>query len=875
MDLSIILAMQRCAYKAWLLNKEQTLTTEPGSVLKIGTTLSNDKIAAVAWRLLQDTLDELPGTTKAVEAKAKKLLAAAQETVQKETPPAFYRNKHCPECQFRESCHKKLLERDCISLLAGMTPKTLAKYHNRGFFTITQLSFAFRPRKRRMAGKIAGTYLWELKALAIREKKTYVLRSPELAEQQDAIYIDFEGLPDEDYIYLIGVLVKSKGGEKQSYAFWADNKAQEKEGFDALLNLLNQYPDVPVYHYGSYEVKNIKRIAKLWGDDFGQALTEISKRLVNLLGYLRTNVYPPIYSNGLKEIGKFLGYEWTEGNADGLQSIEWRKKWEQKHEECWKEKLTQYNLDDCKALELMHHWLCQLTSGSSVEPVQQVGEMKRPSPYKFHNNPEYGEDFQHISKAAYFDYQRNKIYWRTAKAPVKAKALTKKPIKTRLGRGVVTWKPKKTNEVVYAVPLKKCPYCGCAKLYQIASPIQKYKQTDLKFTSAGAKQWVTEYRSTSGKCAECWKHFNNGLVRRPHYGDNIMAWAINLYVNYNISNALISRLLYEQFGIWANPLYFVSKKGRWWDRWKEEINYIKKIVLQSPVIHIDETSVKLAKDKGYVWTFATTHTVYYHLTLNREADFLHEWLKDYKGIIVTDFFPAYEALSIKRQKCLVHLIRDLNDDLFKNPFDNEFRLVVVAFGKLLRRITETIDRFGLKKNHLQKHLKDTQEFYSQFLDKAANSELSIKYSKRLKKHWEELWTFLNYDGIPWNNNNAEAALKAFALYRRGVNGQVGEKGMREYLEMLSLAQTCRFRDISFLDFLRHKAGIWQNADGNALPPYLPFAQARLFTRQLEIKSRKDWFLWCESAKHPAFLPIDPFAEYKNKGWVSWPDWLGY
>jgi len=76
--------------------------------------------------------------------------------------------------------------------------------------------------------------------------------------------------------------------------------------------------------------------------------------------------------------------------------------------------------------------------------------------------------------------------------------------------------------------------------------------------------------------------------------------------------------------------------------------------------------------------FATTHTVYYHLTLSREAGYLQEWLRDYKGVIVTDFYPAYESLPVKQQKCLVHLIRDLNDDLIKNPFDEEYITIVVS-----------------------------------------------------------------------------------------------------------------------------------------------------------------------------------------------------
>ena len=57
----------------------------------------------------------------------------------------------------------------------------------------------------------------------------------------------------------------------------------------------------------------------------------------------------------------------------------------------------------------------------------------------------------------------------------------------------------------------------------------------------------------------------------------------------------------------------------------------------------------------------------------------------------------------------------------------------------------------------------------------------------------------------WNNNNAEAAVKAFALHRRSVNGIVTASRLPQYLEMLSVAQTWRYRKMSFLDVLRRKA----------------------------------------------------------------------
>jgi hypothetical protein len=360
-----------------------------------------------------------------------------------------------------------------------------------------------------------------------------------------------------------------------------------------------------------------------------------------------------------------------------------------------------------------------------------------------------------------------------------------------------------------------------------------------------------------------------------HYGDNLFAFAVNQYISYNISNEKISKMIQEQFAIWISPLYLVNYKEKWWKRWKPEVEYIWQIIKNSPVIHIDETSMHLDKGDGYVWVFATPHTVFYHYTATREGDFLHEWLKDYKGTIVTDFFPCYESLPVNRQKCLIHLIRDLNDDLFKNPFDEEYKAIVVGFNTLLRRIIETIDRYGLRKLNLQKHIKDTEYFLHQFIEPTYKSELAIKCAKRFKKHWNQLWTFLGSDGVPWNNNNAEAAVKAFAQYRRGVKGQVGEHGLREYLQMLSIAQTCRYRNILFLSFLRYKAGIWQNIHPDALPGYLPFNQAKLYVHRLGFQRKAEWIEWSHSSKRPAFIPLTPNSTYKNSGWIDWHDWVGF
>ena len=48
----------------------------------------------------------------------------------------------------------------------------------------------------------------------------------------------------------------------------------------------------------------------------------------------------------------------------------------------------------------------------------------------------------------------------------------------------------------------------------------------------------------------------------------------------------------------------------------------------------------------------------------------------------------------------------------------------------------------------------------------------------------------------------EHAIKAFALLRRVIEGKTTEKGLREFLILLSICETCKYKSVDFLEFLR-------------------------------------------------------------------------
>ena len=56
--------------------------------------------------------------------------------------------------------------------------------------------------------------------------------------------------------------------------------------------------------------------------------------------------------------------------------------------------------------------------------------------------------------------------------------------------------------------------------------------------------------------------------------------------------------------------------------------------------------------------------------------------------------------------------------------------------------------------------------------------------------------------------------------------------------------------------------------------YQPFKQARAFAHNLGLKGKGDWAKWCKTDARPKDIPTNPPEVYRNKGWVSWGDWLG-
>ena len=149
----------------------------------------------------------------------------------------------------------------------------------------------------------------------------------------------------------------------------------------------------------------------------------------------------------------------------------------------------------------------------------------------------------------------------------------------------------------------------------------------------------------------------------------------------------------------------------------------------------------------------------------------------------------------------MHLIRDLNDELWKNPFNTELEEFVAAFKDLISPIMDDVSKYGLKKRNLAKHERAVDRFYnSTILGREFKGEVVRTFQKRLLRYRDSLFTFLKEDGIPWNNNMAERAIRHLAVQRK-ISGSFFKRTAEHYLTLLGIGQTCRFQDKSFLGFL--------------------------------------------------------------------------
>jgi len=744
-----------------------------------------------------DNYDSLKVRIAALTSEVRKLTRKIANLLSSNSPPDLVLNRHCAECEFQARCRQKAIEKDHLSLLSRMTEKERKKFNSKGLFTVTQLSYTFRPRRRtkRLAAK-REKYRHSLKALAIRERKIHIVGSPELKIEGTHVYLDVEGLPDRDFYYLIGVRIKTAEGNIQ-HSLWADRADDEKKIWTNFLHILSGIENPILIHYGSFETTFLKRMCDRYGEPpASSVMAQVIESAVNLLSVTFAQIYFPTFSNGLKEIAGYLGFAWSNPSASGVQTIAWRHEWEVAKTPSIKASILTYNAQDCEALERLAGKLAELfqssphADGSIENNVVNTDMVKRDSPYGFKRNAFLFPELDIINKAAYWDYQRERVY-------VKSNPRLKATV-SRSSRDKKVLSPNKTIDCPRPPCCPKCRsknFFGHGKRRKIV--------IDLKFMQHGIKRWITRYQFHRYKCQDCGATFFGKKTWTTHnFGPGILAYSIYQNIGLRVPQDTVDRCLNKLFALNLGIGTTRRFKANTAKLYEGTYDTLLKRLCNGRLLHADETKISVEGKDGFVWVFANMEEVAYVYSKTRQGDTLQHLLKDFTGVLVSDFYAAYDGIQCPQQKCLIHLIRDLNDAVLEYPYDEQLKSLVKSFADLVKPMVDTVDRHGLKSHFLRKHLVFVERFYKQLSGTDFQSEAARAIKKRFEKNKDKLFTFLVHDGVPWNNNNAEHAIKAFAMLRRVIQGVTSEKGIRDYLVLLSLSQTCKYKELDFLDFLR-------------------------------------------------------------------------
>jgi len=505
----------------------------------------------------------------------------------------------------------------------------------------------------------------------------------------------------------------------------------------------------------------------------------ISHSAHNILSVLYGRVYFPTYSNGLKDIASYLGFKWSIEEPSGQRSLALRRAWELTGSDTAKQDLINYNSDDCAALEVVVKTLLQLIPRDGVSPTAlqfpnaaHVDSLKPQTPYRLGPVDFVLPELDQINKCAYWDYQRDRIYIRS---------------NPRLRRVAKRKQRKKRRRIlpvnVTVSPSRPWKCAGCASNSITMNGRHSKLLYDLRFTSGGVKRWVSKYIIDHYKCRSCGMSFPSDVYEwtRHRYGLQLLAYVIHNIIELHIPQFKLSGSMHTLFGYQVGQPTINGLKRRAAELYQNAHEEIKHTLLHGRLIHADETHLSTKSSSGYVWVFTSMEEVVYLWSATREGNVAQEFLSGFNGVLVSDFYAAYDSISCAQQKCLVHLIRDLNEDVLKEPFNEEMKALVHEFTTLLKPVVETIDRFGLKAHFLKKHRVEVARFYERLLPRNYKTELARKAQDRFRRNQGKLFTFLDHDSVPWNNNNAEHAIKAFAALRNVIEAFSTESGIRDYL----------------------------------------------------------------------------------------------
>lgn len=218
-------------------------------------------------------------------------------------------------------------------------------------------------------------------------------------------------------------------------------------------------------------------------------------------------------------------------------------------------------------------------------------------------------------------------------------------------------------------------------------------------------------------------------------------------------------------------------------------------VAQSAVLSADETGWRLNGLTHWLWGFATSTFCYYRITKSRASPVVEEVLgRFFQGILICDFWGAYNKIAaLAKQRCFYHLLTELVKVDQHNPSANW-----KAFRKKLSRLLKDAIRLSEKRRQVapevyQRLKGRLDRRLEQFLSDDDQDRDAQRLLKRLRRHQQELFTFLEYEGVSPYNNHAEQQMRSPVLTRKVSQQNRSDEGAKTQSILMTLFRSAQLQ----------------------------------------------------------------------------------
>lgn len=344
--------------------------------------------------------------------------------------------------------------------------------------------------------------------------------------------------------------------------------------------------------------------------------------------------------------------------------------------------------------------------------------------------------------------------------------------------------------------LTTCPKCEAAFPEASQTPQQVYERIELP----PLRPDVTQVRLFGGRCGCCGERVSAtapvGLEQGSPFGHSIAAMVVYLHYAHAIGMERLVTLMDELFSLSISEGAISNILARARQPLLDATAAIENVVLASPVICSDETSVRVKGKTWWEWVFIGTLAVLHVIQPSRGKAVVSALFGAIRPEVwVSDMLGSQRGHGVLWQVCLAHLLREAQyaiecgDTAFSAPF-RWLLLRAIAIGR--RRET-------LRDATLKQYLYDLDRRLDRIMAAVPVGEPGRKLHKRMLAYRAHLFVFMINRAVPCTNNVSERHLRPSVIFRKVTNGFRCEWGAETYAAFRSVVSTAKANHASVLD----------------------------------------------------------------------------